>query len=154
MAWDLRDAAHSTALRPLQCSSSDGAGGDVRKQAIVLGLALAAALAVALLTWRPLDEGEPLRLGADTAASFDASSERLSQKLQDSLERSFEAKLAELPNRFQDASDASSRLRSAQRTLDGLEDTPENAGVRDSLQHEIAEERARIEAAGVSAPPE
>ena len=80
------------------------------------------ALAVAVLTWRPLDEGEPPQLGADTAASFEASSERLSQKLQDSLERNFEAKLAELPNRFQDASDASSRLRSAQRTLDALEE--------------------------------
>ena len=90
----------------------------MKKQAIVLGLALAAAFAIAVLIWRPLDEGEPPQLGRDTAASFDASSERLSQKLQDSLERSFEAKLAELPNRFQDASDASSRLRSAQRTLD------------------------------------
>jgi hypothetical protein len=126
----------------------------VKKQAIVLGLALAAALAVAVLVWRPLDEGGPPQLGSDTAASFDASSERLSQKLQDSLERSFEAKLAELPNRFQDASDASSRLRSAQRTLDTLEDTPENSGVRAALQHEIAEERAHIEAAGVSAPAE
>jgi hypothetical protein len=133
---------------------SDGAGGDVKKLPIATLVALCAALAVAVVIWRAQDETALPELGDDTAASFEASSERLSQKLQDSLERSFEEKLAGMPDRIQDASDASSRLRSAQRTLDALEETPENAGVRAALAREIAEERAQIEAAGVAAAPE
>jgi hypothetical protein len=129
-------------------------GGQVKagRLAVVLGLVIAFALAA--LWWRAEREPEGLPLPPETAASFDASGDRISQQLQDSLDRELEQRLAELPNAVQDASDASSRLRSAERALSELPDIPENAGVRAALEREIAAERALIEAAGVSAAPE
>ena len=123
----------------------------MKARPLVIGLALGVALAAATLWWRAAREPELPPLAPETAASFEASGDRISQQLQDSLDRSLEARLAELPNAVQDASDASSRLRSAERALTELADTPENAGVRAALEREVAAERALLEASGVSA---
>ena len=45
----------------------------MKKQAIVLGLALAAVLAIAVWVWGLQEDAAPPRLDDDTSASFDAS---------------------------------------------------------------------------------
>ena len=116
-----------------------------------LAVALLALLALVALLARRAPEPAPRTLAPDTAASFEASSERLSQRLQDSLDERLEKQLDHLPGAMQDASEASSRLRQAERLLAELPDEPEYAGVRAALEREIAAERAALEASGVSA---